>query len=104
MRMRRNKHGAERIAACSEILIDRIAGDPVDPNTFFTESRPVCLEIGCGKGDFAVGMSAKHPKFNWIAMERVPDVACIALEKAMAARDSRPDNLRFMIGDTPSVA
>jgi tRNA G46 methylase TrmB len=83
--MRRKKHGAERIAACSEILIPTPITPAVHPQSFFSEERPVCLEIGCGKGDFAVGMSAKHQNLNFIAMERVPDVACLALEKAMAA-------------------
>ena len=98
MRMRRKKHGAERIAACAQILIDQAAEEAVDPAVFFNVSRPIHLEIGCGKGDFAVGMSAKYPEYNFIAMERVPDVACIALEKAMAAAENRPDNLRFIIG------
>lgn len=109
MRMRRKKHGAERIDACKEILIpiptpdeNGVAG--IEPQGYFPTFRPIHLEIGCGKGDFAVGMAAKYPQYNWIAMERVPDVACLALEKAMAARGTRDDNLRFMIGDARNVA
>ncbi|MBQ8213308.1 MAG: tRNA (guanosine(46)-N7)-methyltransferase TrmB, partial [Clostridia bacterium] len=103
MRMRRKKHGAERIAACAEILISEPKVPAVDPNSYFPENRPICLEIGCGKGDFAVGMASKHPEYNWIAMERVPDVACLALEKGMKAKDTRPDNLRFLIGDAQNL-
>ena len=103
MRMRRKKHGAERIAACSEILIAEPTVPAVDPNTYFSISRPIHLEIGCGKGDFAVGMAAKHQDCNFIAMERVSDVACLALEKAMNVKDSRPDNLRFLIGDAQNL-
>ncbi|MBQ7347707.1 MAG: tRNA (guanosine(46)-N7)-methyltransferase TrmB [Clostridia bacterium] len=103
MRMRRKKHGAERIAACSEILIENPAIPAVDPQQYFAAERPIHLEIGCGKGDFAVGMAAKYPDCNFIAMERVPDVACLALEKAMKHRDERPDNLRFLIGDARNL-
>ncbi len=103
MRMRRKKHGAERIAACSEILIEIPELLPVDPASFFSAKKPIHLEIGCGKGDFAVGMAAKHPESNFIAMERVPDVACLALEKAMRAADNREDNLRFLIGDAKNL-
>ncbi len=103
MRMRRKKHGAERIAACAEILIDTPIEAVTDPQIYFPTPRTLCLEIGCGKGDFAVGMSAKYPDCNFVAMERVPDVACLALEKAMAAKDSRPDNLRFLIGDAQNL-
>ena len=103
MRMRRKKHGAERIAACSEILIAEPTLPAVDPAVYFTASRPIHLEIGCGKGDFAVGMASKYPENNFIAMERVPDVACLALEKAMRKKDERPDNLRFLIGDARNL-
>ena len=103
MRMRKKKHGAERIAACAEILMQQPTGQ-IDPQSCFSVARPLHLEIGCGKGDFAVGMSATHPDENWIAMERVADVACLALEKAMRAKDSRPDNLRFLIGDARNAA
>ncbi len=108
MRMRRKKHGAERIAACAKILItppDTTQREgATDPMIYFASPRPIQLEIGCGKGDFAVGMAEKHPDTNWIAMERVPDVACLALEKAMAKEETRPDNLRFLIGDARNVA
>ena len=107
--MRKKKHGAERIDACKEILIpipttSEEDTQKLDAQFHFPTSRPLHLEIGCGKGDFAVGMAAKHPEYNWIALERVPDVACLALEKAMAAKDTREDNLRFMIGDARNVA
>ena len=104
MRVKKKKHGAERIAACAEILIENPPIPAVDPQGYFSVARPLSLEIGCGKGDFAVGMSAAHPDENWIAMERVADVACLALEKAMAAKDTRPDNLRFLIGDARNAA
>ena len=62
------------------------------------------MEIGCGKGKFACDMSKKYPDVNFIAVEKVPDVCCIALEKAMAAKESRPaDNLRFLIGDARNL-
>ena len=99
MRMRRKKHGAERIAACSEILIPTPITPAAHPQSFFLDERPACLEIGCGKGAFACGTAAAIPEVNLIAMERVPDVACLALEKATECADTRPDNLRFIIGN-----
>ena len=65
MRMRRKKHGAERIAACSEILIADPQIPAVDPNVYCSHERPIHLEIGCGKGDFAVGMASKYPEYNF---------------------------------------
>ena len=61
MRMRKKKHGAERIAACRELLIEQPsrpgpappAGRPPplpapDPQTCFPLPRPLHVEIGCG--------------------------------------------------------
>ena len=103
MRARKKKHGAERIAACAHLLI----ADPTvlqnDPQSPFAVQRPLHLEIGCGKGNFACGTAAAHPEINLIAMERVPDVACLALEKAERCREERPDNLRFLIGNAENL-
>ncbi len=103
MRMRKKKHGTERIAACAELLIadvSPLAQLATEPTALFPEIKPIHMEIGCGKGNFAVGMAAAHPEWNFIAMEKISDVACIALEKAKAAAPDRAsDNLRFLIGD-----
>ena len=104
MRMRRKKHGAERIEACADLLITDNDGLKEDPQSFFGEARPLYLEIGCGKGDFACGTARDNPGMNLIAMERVADVACLALEKAKERADERPDNLRFIIGDARQLS
>lgn len=102
--MRKKKHGAERIEACSHLLIVPNEEFRENPVSAFSAERPLRLEIGCGKGSFAVGMSALHPEANFIAMEKISDVACLALEKAEAARNTRNDNLRFIIGDAKNLA
>ena len=99
MRMRRKKHGSERIAACAHLLIPLPESVLENPGSYFPVDRPLHLEIGCGKGAFACGMAAQYPDVNFIAMERVSDVACLALEKAKSREEERPDNLRFLIGD-----
>ncbi len=104
MRMRKKKHGEERIAACSALLIPTPAAPIEHAEEYFGASRPLHVEIGCGKGSFACGMAAAHPDVNFIAMERISDVACLALEKAMACAAERPDNLRFLIGDARNLA
>lgn len=104
MRMRKKKNGALRIAACSELLIENVEGLKDEPQFAFAEKRPLCIEIGCGKGNFACGISAAHHEANFIAMEKVPDVACLALEKAKARAEERPDNLRFIIGDAKNLS
>ena len=103
MRMRKKKHGAERIEACSHLLITPDEVFSKDAQSPFSDKRPIHLEIGCGKGNFAVGMSALHHDINFIAMEKIADVACLALEKAERSKEDRPDNLRFIIGDAKNL-
>ena len=104
MRARKKKHGAERIAACAHLLIEDPNVLKDDPKTPFADkNKPLHLEIGCGKGNFACGMAEKNPDVNFIAMECVSDVACTALEKADACKETRPDNLRFLIGNAENL-
>ncbi len=104
MRVRKKKNGAKRIAACSELLIENIEVLKDGFGEVFAEERPVHMEIGCGKGNFACGMAAKYPEVNFVAVEKVSDVCCIALEKAKAAAEDRArDNLRFIIGDAKNL-
>ena len=104
MRVRKKKNGAQRIEACSELLIKELSALG-EPDEIFSQKAPLHLEIGCGKGNFACGMAAKYPEVNFIAMEKVSDVCCVALEKAMSRKNERErDNLRFLIGDARVLA
>ena len=103
--MRKKKHGAERIAACAELRIENIESLKGGFDGVFDTSRPVHIEIGCGKGNFACGMAEKYPEVNFIAVEKVADVCCIALEKAKARAEQRSaDNLRFIISDAKALS
>lgn len=103
MRMRKKKHWSERIDACSRFLIKDTALLSDDPQASFGTHRKLALEIGCGKGSFAVGRSARDTDTNLIALEKISDVAVTALERAAASEGERPDNLRFVIGDAKEI-
>lgn len=36
---------------------------------FFQNDYPITLELGCGKGEYAVGLAAKYPKRNFIGVD-----------------------------------
>ena len=104
MRMRKKKHGEERINACAELRITDPTVMLSGIDKLFPNAQPIHMEIGCGKGKFACDMSKKYPNVNFIAVEKVPDVCCVALEKAMSQKDERTkDNLRFIIGDAKTL-
>ena len=102
MRMRKKKHGAERISACSDIIIENTAiNDENLPEIFkSSEKKPLYLEIGCGKGSFVCGLAATEPDVNIIALERIADVAMLAMEKCKAAELT---NVRFIVGDVATL-
>ncbi len=104
MRMHRKDNLEERLSACADIMtaadlseknMKKAAQikDYIDFEKSFGNNSPVHLEIGCGKGAFAVGMARLHPDINFIAVERVSNVIVTACESARAAGLK---NLRFI--------
>ena len=106
MRMRRKKNLDERLAACKEVMLymqcqNEHADDPLSEE-FFADSRktfgndnPLYLEIGCGKGGFAIEFARQNPDINLIAVEKTPNVLVTGMEEQMKLR---LPNLRFCMG------
>lgn len=95
MRMRKKKHGEERLLHCSEYLYSHEGTPLADPSLeVFGDSSAVYLEIGAGKGGFAVGMTQANPDVAYFAMERVTDCVVLAAERAKREGSER---LRFII-------
>lgn len=95
MRMRKKKHGQDRLEACREYLLVPTYRAFSDPSIeVFGESLPVYLEIGAGKGGFAIGMTEQNPNVAYFAMERVSDCVVLAAEKA---KETGRERLRFII-------
>lgn len=36
---------------------------------FFKNESPIILELGCGKGEYTVGLAMKHPELNFIGID-----------------------------------
>ena len=101
--MRKKKHGSERIEACSDLLLSISTVNAETAAGAFPESAPdapLWMEIGCGKGAFVTGLEARHPEARMIAMERVADVAMLAMEKCKSLELA---NIRFLIGDAAKL-
>ena len=93
MRMKKLKHLEERKTACGDLLISAnsedlnfaTAGDVkeyLNLKEWFGSERPLWLEIGCGKGQFACELAKQHPEINIIAVEKNSNVIVQACEKA----------------------
>ncbi len=96
MRMRKKKHCAERLEKCESLWIKEPENYKGKWNVVFSNDNPIHIEIGCGKGKFITETALKNPDVNYIAIDVVPDVLVIALEKATALGLS---NVRFIIAD-----
>ena len=70
----------------SSLIISAEETDDLPSSAGFETGTPLRLEIGCGKGDFITGLANKEPGYGYIAVERVPDVALIAIEKYAHSR------------------
>ncbi len=96
MRMRKKKNGAARLDACSELLLRDIDSPMTVPaQVLGMAGAEVFLEIGAGKGGFAVKMAERHTGAAYFAMERVTDCVVLAAEKAKAV-EPELKNLRFI--------
>lgn len=106
MRMRRKKNLDERLEACGKVhlgwLTDYAAEQrgetqqiTLDCQKIFGNNNPVHLEVGCGKGAFAVQAAKNNPNINFIAVEMARNVIVSAME--LAIKENVP-NLRFLMG------
>ena len=98
MRMRKKKNGEARLKACESVLLAAPVSPFSDPSVCIGRSgAPVFLEIGAGKGGFAVEMARRNPDACYIAMERVSDCVVLGAERAILTLPEREDNLRFIV-------
>ena len=99
MRMRKKKHTDDRIIACGSLLAENpeeMRGRWKD----ISDNRPICLEIGCGKGTFICETAKRNPEKFFIAVEKVRDVMVMAMEKC---RDAQISNVVFSDIDAEKI-
>ncbi len=85
MRMRKKKNCAARMERCADIWVKEPENCKGRWSAIFGNGNPIHIEIGCGKGNFIVGMAALYPDINYIAIEKAEDVLVMAMEKAVSA-------------------
>lgn len=104
MRMRYKKHLEERMQNIQNVLLHREVEEfyklteeeknfVVTPAEVFGNDNPLYLEIGCGKGGFAIESARLHPDRNYIALEKLSNVIVVACENA---QKQGLNNLRFL--------
>ncbi len=80
MRMKKKKHGSERLKLLSALMVDDINELYKNKSEIYGNDNPLRIEIGCGKGDFVCGKSVQEPDYNYLAIEKIADVCTLAVE------------------------
>ncbi len=104
MRMRRKNNLEERLSLCKSSLLF-IEGEEfyqkdeaqrknlIDYSSVFANDNPIWLEIGCGKGQFALETAKRNADVNLIAVEKISNVILTACENA---EKEKPLNCKFL--------
>lgn len=67
---------------------------------FKDSSKPLYVELGCGKGGFISQAAPAHPENNYVAMDIKNEMLVLAkrkLESAYSEKNKAPDNVRIAI-------
>lgn len=99
MRLRNVKGASEKIDKSKYIISDykKYCGKYKE---LFGNDKPICLEIGMGKGDFIKGMALSNPDVNYIGIEKFDSVMVRAVEKF---GDTDFDNLKLIKMDAEYI-
>ena len=82
MRMRPKKNRDKRMQKVEHLFVQQKENGVVDIEKSFLVDSELYLEIGCGKCAFIIGLSEQYPDKRLLAVELVPDVLMMAMEKA----------------------
>ena len=103
--MRLKKHLDERIADCASVLLAREGNDfykltdedkasmRIDIARAFDVDQQIVLEIGCGKGAWAIQSAQKNTQYNYVAVEKLSNVIVVGCENA---QEMGLPNLKFL--------
>ena len=81
MRLRNVKNAKEILESSNYFIKNYTEYKGKFGESLFSNSNPLHIEIGMGKGNFIIDMASKHPDINFIGIEKYESVACRAIEK-----------------------
>ncbi len=100
MRLRKIKGAREALEENKYYFIAQPEGFKGNWGKVFNNNNPIHLEIGCGKGNFIIGMAKAFPDINFIAIEKFESVLIRALEKI---EDEEIQNLKLINADAETL-
>ena len=92
----RNVKNADFILESSSYFVSNPTQYKTKLKELFENENPIHLEIGCGKGQFLIGMAKKYPQINFIGIEKYDSVLVRAIQKC---EQEQLTNLKFFCMD-----
>ena len=102
MRMRRKKWAAPYLEAHQDYILSQ-PGDMKGNWKELLGGGPLHLEIGMGKGDYLIAMSAMYPEECWIGLEKDESAAATAARKALEDEQHEIQNNRMIFTDAANL-
>lgn len=99
MRLRNVKGAVEKIENSSYVIMDYLSYRG-KYSLIFSNSNPIHIEIGMGKGSFLIEMAKQNPNINFIGIEKFDSVLVRAIEKV---ENEDIPNLRFIRADAEKI-
>lgn len=100
MRIRRKKWARPELAACDYYIENAEEMKGKWHTAFADNTRPLYLEVGCGKGVFAAQHALKYPDINIIAADIKADMLGVGrrtVEKLFNEAGRSHDNIRLLL-------
>lgn len=98
MRIRRKPWARPELAACP-YYIEKAEICKGKWDTLYNDSKPLYMELGCGKGGFAAQCALTYPDINWIAMDIKSEMLAVArrtVENAFEEAGREVTNLKLI--------
>jgi len=92
--------GADKIISKSSYLVNDSTSYKNKWAELFGNNRPICLELGMGRGAFIINMAKTHPNINFIGLELVDSQMVQAVNKL--EHENLP-NLKLINADAKEI-
>ena len=98
----RNIPGADEVIASSNYVIHNPEEQRGKWNQVFSNTQPIYMEIGMGKGKFITTLATMHPDINYIGVEIYTSVLLRAVQRIEKEQLELP-NLKFLCVDAKEM-
>ena len=96
----KNVPGSKEYIAESKFVIHDETERKGKVREYFSNDKPLQIEIGMGKGQFIYAMAQKHPEINFVGIEKYSSVLLRAIQKM---EEEPLDNLIFIRMDAEEI-